>query len=277
LISQYLTELQQTISVLDFKSNETNNSIQSYSQFLCNLVTEYSSKIFTNSNSYSNSGSLLPFLYQQYQDNLKSSNILLKLIETYDLNSNKTLNQNSSIILISQLISQLLSTISKSISTIYSSLISKSTNHHKRKSFFNTIQDLLNFNTSIVNNFQQTIEEHKINIEIPNISDLTVDQIFKQFNFLFYDLVNDSEQSKLIIFQIFSVFDPTIELNGLQKTHEYFSLFSNKFDEFITLFQENYKHHFGCEIEYFKSYSLYQNSKKFFEYLKKYLKISFLI
>jgi hypothetical protein len=103
------------------------------------------------------------------------------------------------------------------------------------------------------------------------VLNLPVDQIIRHFNSIFYNLINDSEKSKLIVFQIFSAFDPKIELNGLQKIHEYFSLFSNKFNEFIIMFQDNYTHHFGCEVDYSNGYGLYQITEDFFVYLKEYL------
>jgi hypothetical protein len=93
----------------------------------------------------------------------------------YDLQFNKTWNQNSPNRFICQ-----------SISTIYSPLISKSENNQEGTSFSNIIQKLLNFKTSIIQKFQGTSQQHQANIEIPIISNLTLDQIFKQFNNLFY-------------------------------------------------------------------------------------------
>jgi hypothetical protein len=85
--------------------------------FLCGLDTKYSSQVFNNF--ISNSGFLLSFLYQQYCYNLETSQIFAQLIERYDFNDYKSLNEDLSVQSISQKISDFLSTIYQSILHIY--------------------------------------------------------------------------------------------------------------------------------------------------------------
>jgi hypothetical protein len=208
-------------------------------------VSQYSSLVFnnsfSNSHSNSNSGSLLSFLYQQYCDNLETSKFLVQLLERYDFNDNKTFNEDlstqstqstQSIESICQRISNFFSTIYQSILKIYSFIISKTEHNEGKKSFFNIIKELHNFRTCVV----ETIEQHQININIlniSNISDLTVYQIFKQFVSLYTQLY----QQYSIIFQPIINFLTTIgysiPIHNFQEFNiKIFSLSINDFSNF---------------------------------------------
>jgi hypothetical protein len=72
-----------------------------------------------------------------------------------------------------------------------------------------------------------------------------------------------------IISHNFSIFDQTIKMNKFHTIQEFLSLFSNKFNDFIKMFQENCKILFEYELDCGNDYCLYQIAENFFEYLKK--------